>query len=323
MAKTLYSQLPVDSLYKVIKQNSIHSNKADWNKIDKAFKEKLAIAKNDIDSVKCLVYVFELMNDYHSQVTYNNKPYANYPSFSDSALKYLGPLVVKSQQQFGILKTALLKNSYVYIQVPGIQATGAYTNMYAQALADSICRYQHKNIKGFIIDLRLNSGGQLSSMVAGLHMLLGNGYLGGGVDISRTETRKFELVNNNFYIGNAAMTSIITKCTKSYERFPVAVIMGPATRSSGSITAIIFKGRPNTVFIGEPTADGYTTGNDYFYFENNLLLNLSTEFNQDRNGMVYKNSVTPDINTRGTDDFDELLKDSKIKAALNWMGNHK
>jgi carboxyl-terminal processing protease len=269
-----------------------------------------------------LVSVFEQMNDFHSQITYNNRQFSNYPMFDDSTLKYLQPLVMLSQTQNGIIKTKLLLNEFVYIQVPGIQALGDQINEYAKALSDSICIYKDRNIKGFIVDLRLNSGGQLSSMIAGLNSLLGNSCLGGGVDFSNTETKRFELKDGNFYINGSPMTCVQNYCVSQFDEFPVAILIGPATRSSGSITAIAFKTRPKTVFIGEPTADGYSTGNDYFYFGYNLSMNLSTEFSQDRKGTVYKNSVNPDIYIKGGYDFDNLLNDKTILSAFEWISDN-
>ena len=321
IASPSQEQLPVaaDSIYRFIKTNSIHRNTVNWAMVDKGFTEKLKSAITTKDTMKSLVYVFEQLNDVHSQMNLGNQFYGNYPSYDDSTLRYLMPLVNKSREQNGIIKTLLLDKQYVYLLLPGINAQGDAVTGYAQAISDSICKYNQKNIKGFIIDLRLNSGGQLSSMLGGLNLLLGNNYVGGGVDITGAETRKFELKGNNFYIGDYKMTAVSNKCSADYSLTPVAVIIGPATLSSGSITAIAFKGRPNTFFLGEPTAGGYTTANDYFQFGNSLTLNMATGFIRDRKQVIYKNAVPPDEIIKGNDDFDNLLNDKKIKAALLWL----
>lgn len=85
------------------------------------------------------------------------------------------------------------------------------------------------------------------------------------------------------------------------------------------MTAIAFKGRPNTYFIGEPTADGYTTSNGYFQFTPILILNFATNFVADRNKKVYKTTVNPDLTIYQGDDFDNLLSDTKIKAAIKCL----
>lgn len=314
------AQLPVspDTIYRFIKEHSVFRNEVKWPDIDDGFKERVFAAKTTRDTMKSLVYVFEQLNDVHSQMYLDNQYYGHYAVYPDSVLKTLNPILERSRQENGTIRIAFLKNKYLYLSIPGIFAQGNAINEYAQTISDSICRYKQR-AKGFIVDLRLNSGGQLSSMVGGLNLLLGNNYLGGAVDASNTETRKFELKKNNFHIACVQTTSITNTCAVDYSKTPVVVLIGPATVSSGSITAITFKKRPNTYFIGEPTADGYSTGNEYFFFGNNFMLNLATEFNQDRKHHIHKNSVLPDKFIKAGDDFDNLLNDEKIKAALLWL----
>ena len=85
------------------------------------------------------------------------------------------------------------------------------------------------------------------------------------------------------------------------------------------MTAIAFKGRPNTIFIGEPTADGYTTSNGYFQFAPNLTLNFATHYVADRNKSIYKTTVNPDILISQGDNFDDLMVDKKIIYAIKWL----
>jgi len=318
------AQLPVsiDSVYQFIKVRSIHSKNADWNKIDTVFYTHLKNAKTEMDSVKCFLKVFESLNDVHSQIYYKGQSYANFPDFDDSTLKYLLPIVQKSQEQTGIIKSKLLDNKYVYLQVPSIQASGEMINSYAKSISDTLSKYNARKIKGFILDLRLNGGGQLTSMLTGLFPLLGESNVAVGVDSDGIETRRMQLKDGNFYINDVAMTSI-QKPKVNFQNKAVVVLIGPNTRSSGSITAIAFKGRSNTFFIGENTASGYTTGNDYFFANGNFLLNLSTEFNQDRQKIIYKDSVPPDHFLRGEDDFDNLMKDSKILLAIEQLKKMK
>lgn len=320
MALRLQAQLPAANAYEFIKSHSIHRNSIQWDSIDKGFYDHLKKATSQKDTIQSLIYVFEQLNDVHSNLIVNGQSYANYPVFDDTSMTYLRPLVVRSQAQTGIIKTARLGQHIAYIQIPGINAWGeGQVNAYAQAISDSLCLLMQDTLKGIIIDLRLNGGGQLSPMIAGLYALLGDNYLGGGVDINLQETRPFHLRSGNFFIGNLRTTAITHQCNTDLTMLPVVVLVGPVTRSSGSITAIAFKQRPHTYFIGEPTADGYTTGNDYFTFNHNFSINLSTEYHQDRSGIVYKNAVPPDQVVYAGDDFDDLEKDIKIIKALEWF----
>lgn len=316
-----YPQTPVptDSIYDVIKKSSIHSKNANWTNIGDGFAKRLKAAKNDIDSIKSFVYVFEQLNDYHSAVIYKGNYFTNYPTFDDSTLKYLSPLVALSNQRSGKFFAETLSDKYLYIQVNSVQAMGANISLFAQILSDTLSRYITNKTKGVVLDLRLNGGGQFSSMVAGLSPLLGDIYIGGGVNSDSIQTMTFKLKNGNIFLNDYQMTSIQPKINRDLKNLPVAVIIGPATRSSGSILGIAFKGRPKTVFIGENTANGYTTSNDYFPFGNNLFLNLSTTNSIDRNNKIYKDVVTPDIIIKGGDNFISIKDDDKVKAALRWL----
>lgn len=312
--------VPVDSLYTFIKFNSIHRTTADWNNIDKLFKEQIQNAKSIKDTMNCFVAVLGSLNDVHSQIFLNNQFYGYYPSFDDSVLVWLKPLNDKAIAMTNKIHSEIIANKIGYIRVPSIQIYDpTQINSYAQSLADIVTELSGKCKKGFIIDLRLNGGGNLYPMLSGLSQFLGNQTVGFETDINDSIIRTWELKNGNFVIGGYQTTNIKTKHKSILKSVPVVVIIGPVTKSSGSMTAIAFKGRPNTIFIGEPTADGYTTSNGYFQFAPNLTLNFATNFVADRNNKVYKTTVIPDLTIYQGNDFDNLLNDAKIKAAIKWL----
>jgi carboxyl-terminal processing protease len=318
-------QIPVriDSIYSFIKRNSIHRNDVNWADIDKGFEIKLSLARTDIDSIKSFIYVFEQLKDFHSTITYNGRQFSNYPEFDDSTLKYLMPLVNLSNQRTGSFIAKILPQNLLYLQVPGVQAWGDNVTVYAQNLSDTLCKYISAAIRGIVLDLRLNDGGQFTSMASGLSLLLGENHIGGGVNIELKQTKKFTIKKNNLWINKNQMTAVIPKKNINLSKLPVAILIGPNTRSAGSILAISFKGRQNTILIGDATANGYTTGNDYFSYGSILFLNLSTSFSIDRNKKVYKLSVPPDIFIRGEDDFNNAENDKKVKVAMKWLTNNR
>lgn len=322
--KTTNAQLPVsaDSLFNYIQSNSVYTA-ANWSEIQIEFKQKLSFASNDIDSIQALVSVFEQLNDVHSSITYNYKQYGYYRGLEDSVYKRIQPILQLAQQQNNIPKTALINGSYLYVLVPGYQAWGQQVQMYAQALYDSICKYTQYPIQGCIVDLRLNLGGQASVMLAGLSAILGDANLGGGILENGEMVFPFSIKSGDFYIGDNVMADVSAKCLNTFDTLPVAVLIGPITSSSGSITAIAFKGRPKTYFIGEPTAAGYTTGNNYIAFGENLTMELATNFSGDRNGVVYKENVLPDITFIGNDNFENATLDRKMNYALFWLMSFK
>jgi len=315
--------IPIDSILSLIKGRSIYSDQADWNKIENKFIEKLNNSTNDLDSIKSFLTIFESLGDVHSSIIDKGNSFSNYPEFDEVTMKKLMPLVQLSNQETGHIRKELLQDNIVYLQIPSIQAWGAQANEAAQQISDEICNVELSKINGIIIDLRLNGGGQLSPMITGLNMLLGDNYLGGGSDVHGNELQKLEIKNHNLVINNVPMNDIRNKCEFDLSKIPVVILIGPVTRSSGSVLAISFKNREHTYFIGEATAEGYSTGNEYFYFTNDLYVNLSTTYNHDRKKNVYRDVVSPDMIMIEGDNYENPIIDKKVIAGINWILSNK
>lgn len=312
--------VPVDSLYTFIKFNSIHRTSVDWHPIDKSFNEQITKAQSLRDTMNCFVAVLKSLNDVHSQLFLNNQFYGHYPVFDDSVLARLKPLNDKAVSVTNQVHTEILAKEVSYIRVPSFQVYDpAQLNAFAQSLADQVQTLSKTGKKGFIIDLRLNGGGNIYPMLSGLGALFGNQIVGYETDINDSISRTWEIKNGNFIIGGYQTTQVKPRSAPGLQSIPVVVLLGPVTKSAGSMVAIAFKGRPHTFFIGEPTADGYTTSNGYFQFAPSLTLNFATNFVADRNRKVYKTTVNPDLLIQGGDNFEQLLLDAKIKAALGWL----
>jgi carboxyl-terminal processing protease len=316
------AQFPVavDSVYAFMKFNSIHRDKVNWATVDAAFSSNIKKATSLNDTVNCFVKVLEALQDVHSQIYLNNKMYGHYVPVSDSVYKLLSPLIKKSNEQTNKIYTQLLQNKYGYVLLPGMQAyNSTQINTYAQAVYDSVQQYAGTKYKGFIIDLRLNSGGNLYPMLSGLSSFLGNGVVGYQTDVDGTIVREWLIQNGNLFVLNNQLTNIKSTTNSNFKNMPVVVLLGAVTRSSGSMTGIAFKGRSNTVFIGEPPLKGYITSNNYTQFSPQFVLNLATNFVADRHKKVYKETILPDITIYGGDDFEMLEKDKKIMAAIRWI----
>lgn len=320
LTNTTYSQwrIPADSVYQLIKSNSVFKNKVHWTTMDTKYEACLKTAKNNNDIIKCLVKVFEDLDDVHSSIIYKGQFYSYYHVYNNDSMQWLVPIRNRAQLETGKIKTSLIKDKYAYIQVPGINAWGNEVTTYAQAIADSVAKYAYPEIKGFIVDLRLNSGGQLASMLSGLHSLLGDGNLGGEIDENTKLVRSWKIENGNFIQQDYKATNINESKVKLND-LPIVILQSGVTMSSGSLTAIAFKSRPKTYFIGEPTANGYTTSNGWRPISKEFTLNLAEAYVKDRKGRIYPSFVPPDMLVQGGDHFDDLIKDFKVRAAVKWF----
>lgn len=317
-----FGQFPanVDSVYTFIKYNSVHRLEVDWQPIESEFAANIKSAATLDDTMRCFVDVLRALNDIHSQIFLNGQYYGHYPSFDDSVLARLKPLNDLANSETNHVTDTILKGQFAYVRVPGMQPwSGQAIDALAIELHENLKALAHEHPKGFIVDLRLNGGGNMYPMLTGLRSLLGTGIIGYETTPDDSIARVWEMRDGNFVIQGYRTTSLAEDSTINLDSIPVAVLIGPVTKSSGSATAIAFKGRPRTTFIGEPTADGYSTSNGYFQFAPNLIMNFATTFVADRKMTIYKRTVDPDITVILGDNFDDLVEDAKIKAAFEWL----
>lgn len=321
----IYAQkIPADSIYEIIKTQSVHANKLNWKKTDRLFYQLLSEAKMNQDSIIALVRVFEEMNDVHSSITYNNHVYNYYYPATVVETAQVMPLLKKMWEEEGNIRIAVFGGSIGYLQVPQISAFGQGSDIFTQKIKDSICVLKEKGITSCIIDLRLNGGGNMYPMLGGLSCFFEEGKIVGTVNAKNEVIFDLNIKNDNLYFSNAnqvewQMTFAIDSCGTNFQKMPVVILLSYITASSGQVTAIAFKHRPNTFFIGENTALGYSTGNNYFYFSPQLSMNLSTAFKSDTKGNIYYETVLPDRYILGGDNFEDLLQDEKVKNAILWL----
>lgn len=306
-----------DSVFATVRAHDVHGAAADWPAIEAEFRSRLATASTEADSARAIVRVFERLGDVHSHLIVRGAGYAWWRPVDDSTLARLQPLVARGQSETGVTRTATLGGRWRYVRLSGIRAWGTELPAATQAVADSVC--SGGEAAGVVLDLRVNNGGQLSAMVAGLAALFGDGDVGSSVDRDGRVTRTFAVKGGAFLMNGVEQARSRARCGASFRDLPVAVLVGPVTMSSGSITALMLRGRPHVRLFGEPTADGYTTGNDYFWFDANTSMNLATGVLRDRAGRAYPGAVTPDEVVVAPWDLDHPERDPVVQRAVKWL----
>ncbi|MEJ7559332.1 MAG: S41 family peptidase [Pedobacter sp.] len=214
-------------------------------------------------------------------------------------------------------ENSLIGKSIGYISVPGFSSTNDEVSIkFATDIQQMIRNLDSKNqIKGWIVDLRNNTGGNMYPMIAGLGPLTGEGILGYFV---RTVNKK-EAKASWFYEkgSSGAGSGKVVTVAKPYKiknrAARVAVLIGPKTSSSGEMTAISFIGRENTKTFGT-SSGGYTTGNGSFSLSDGATLLLASSITADRNLKKYLKKITPDV----TVNIDKGDSDA-IETASEWL----
>lgn len=167
-----------------------------------------------------------------------------------------------------------------YVLVPGLRGTNARAGAaFTAELCERVAALAPTSTKGWILDLRQDTGGNMWPMLNGLHSLLGANDAGAFRDRDGATTR---------WRSRASPA-----CGLDLSDSPVAVLVGRKTASSGEAVAVAFRARPATRFFGQTTA-GRATSNRPFSLPDGGVLRLTTGAMLDRVGEAYPGGITPD-----------------------------
>ena len=168
---------------------------------------------------------------------------------------------------------------------------------YAKTVLDAV----PDNIKGVVIDLVDNRGGNMYPMIAAVHRFLVDD------DILRFRTRKRTQWIQLPFVVQGAGVSLMSRI-----ECPVAILTNEWTASSGEATLLCFRGLDYVRVFGSPTA-GYASANQPFPLPGGDQLILTTGCDVARTGEVFcDDPISPDV-----------LTDTPLEEALEWINNHK
>lgn len=306
-----------NGLFSTLKKGYLYKKDIDWKTVESETKNNLIKYKSFKNSLSEIRPLFEKINATHCTVYYENEVYTtpvdtSLINFSDSFRK-------KYVTRPGF-ETKIIDGKYGYILVPEMKSLDnhfKHIHEMSQPLYDQIAKIKSENkIEGWIIDLRFNIGGNCEPMLLSLYDFLGNNEVWGKMNIDKKQVDRVSLKNGNYYY-NWSKSGYINPKGELLDTAKVALIIGALTASSGEITAMSFKGRPNTIFIGE-TSLGFTTSNINVNLPFGALMTLSVGYDCDRNGNYY-DRIIPDIAVSQQDNFDNLLLDKNIDEAIKFI----
>lgn len=278
----------------IVKKSSIYTDSINWQMVDEDLKFLAKGLKTTEDAKVLNSYVLAQLRkagDNHSFVQ-NKVAAQNYATGNTVALQPVGKL---------------LANGIGYVSIP---AYGSINKKAGEDFAADIQKLiknldQENDIKGWVVDLRNNGGGNMYPMISGLGPLLAIGNLGYFV---KGETKNpWKNTKNGMGVDVKNPYRLKNSNTK------IAVLIGPRTGSSGEMTAITFIGQKNTKFFGEPTG-GYITANQMFALSDGSNLLLATTYVADRNQKKYLDRIYPDVLVKSTNG-----KDDALLAAELWL----
>lgn len=201
-----------------------------------------------------------------------------------------------------VLPTVSLDDDIAIIKLPDFLGTAEAGQKYAKVTEDFIHENRDK-IKGVVLDLRGNTGGDMGPMATAVSSLLPDG------ELVYYHYRSYDVpvTLKNGVVSNAG-TGGKSLYPDEKLNVPVAILTDDMTASSGEALTLCFRGLENTRTFGAPTA-GYTSVNMLYNMYDGAQMYLTVAFDKARTGEIFKETpIEPDVAT-----------DSPLEAALEWL----
>jgi len=287
----------------IMQQHSINREQVDWESLRREARIAASGTSTAEETYPAIGFALHMLGDNHSALLRPDDASKLFSAESESSE------IPKWNPSQGLL----LFNRFGYVTVPAFQGLNPNRlTRYANELQDVIEKLDSKDVCGWIVDLRQNTGGNVFPMIAGIGPILGEGSAGGGINANG---EKFLKSYTNGSSGRAAVSRVPYTLINSVP--PVAVLIGPSTGSSGEAVTVAFIGRLETKTFGQPSA-GVTTGNSGFPLEDGAILFLAVTTMIDRTGRLYGGKIEPDVAICG-DQSQDPLTDETVLAAVDWL----
>ncbi|MEM8886881.1 MAG: S41 family peptidase [Bacteroidota bacterium] len=282
----------------IMEQNSIKRKEIDWPAFRAEVTEVAGAAQASSDTYGGIARALNLIDDKHS---FFQTPFGSIIT-GFNGLNCSAPIVSAPE----------LPDEIGYVRVRSFSGASndARAISFAEAIQNSIREQDSSSIKGWIVDLRGNGGGNMWPMLAGVGPILGQGVAGHFIDPNNNVTA-WGYDNGRAFINLFTNTQINDPYQLINPTPKVAVLQDKQVASSGEAIVIAFIGRENTRSFGTESC-GLSTSNNSYNLSDNSTLFLTTAFMADRDRNIFGNPVPPD---------QESTPQSILEDAINWIEN--
>lgn len=310
------------SLFNELKEHYLHTKQVDWPNIE-AYIIKEALEHPTLEkSLETSVQLFDTIQGDHLLLFSENNWYKSTLGKQLTASQFNQSLA-DAYNQNKPFEARVINQNYGYVLIPGMllkNATRKELDQAGQKIYDAIVHIDTShNIKGWIIDLRLNVGGNSNVMIAGLYHLLGNGGTHLMLDVD-SNVKALTSLNEGVLYENHKVHNAVQPSFKPKPQIPVALISGILTGSAGEFILLGFRSRKNTIIIGEETY-GSTTANDLYEMPFGIKAAITESYGTDRSGK-YTKTIIPDIEVLKQTNFENLHHDQNILEAIQFIEAH-
>ena len=308
-------KLHIDSSLAVLENNSLYAKNVSWPDIRKRVYAAAGSATTKAGTFTALKIAFDALGDKHAAFYQYDDEY-RIPN--DALLaRYTDSIKATWKKGSRIVKQMIATTAYIRVPFMGA-GKQEDIDKYANWLNDTVAALQKNDPASWIIDLRLNGGGNIRPMLAGLAAFFEDGVVGYCIERDGSATDESAFSNGNFTITGISQATIKNKIP-SLAKAKVAVLIGPGTASSAEGVAVVFRQRKGTKLFGEHSAGLANATNGFVFNNNNSYFLLSVANLGDKNKKVLPEYVTPDVTVKSNDAFNDLSKDTVVQAAIKWL----
>lgn len=183
-----------------------------------------------------------------------------------------------------------LENGILTLRLPPCSMDSGKSDAYTSAVL-TVLRDRRAEIRGVILDLRDNTGGDMGPMVAAVSPLLPDGTV---LQFDLAGSRQDVTLSGGVVAGGGSRTE--AEALKKLA-VPVAVLQNGMTASSGEAVLLCFKGMDQVRFFSSDTA-GYCSVNNVRTLYDGARIQLTVGSDVDRTGRIYcEDPIPPDVVT--------------------------
>ncbi len=275
----------------LLEDNSVNKNRIDWEEFKLEIFKKAQNAKNIEDTYPVIRYAVMKLDDNHSYF----KPKTESEMNSEN-------------KSLPVLSDEITPNDIGYIRVPFCIGTENEYKDYISKIRTKIEEQSQKKLKGWIVDLRGNFGGNMWPMLLSLEPLIGNGILGYFIDANEN-SEAWKIMEGKAYIEDQFIMETNILLNNDFSNQYLAVLTNNQTASSGEAVAVAFKTRENSKSFGQSTY-GVSTGCVSHELSDGSFINLSESIFSDRKKTKYGARIMPDF---------EVEEHQTLQAGIDWI----
>ena len=327
----------LDNAIDLMRQHALHGQSIDWVALRTEAFKRAGGAFNPIDTYPAIYWSLVQLGDPGSHLRLPPGLYPDQIALLQQAEKEASSSAPAGARSQTVLSTAFSSRrlpeghivtsqgtNFGYIVLPRCSAKdNDGLLLYAADVRRILTDLSAQNPKGWIVDLRGNSGGNMWPMLTGIGPVLGDGVVGSFVAADGNITWFYQDgktgTRNPAGLETVSLTLDDAPVLMSPSA-PVAILVDSGTASSAEAITIAFHGRPDTRFFGSRTA-GKSTAVQPFKLDDGAELYLTTAVDADRTGKAFPDGLTPDEVFPSTATLPQEGNDPVVLAAQTWLGS--